>query len=198
MTRRFVETYDANKVSLHVYLRHLGADPETANDVLADAMVRVWEGLGRGATPVELRAYLRRTVRNAYFDHCRASQRRREVLVSSHDATLDHASPEPQDEWLGLDRVQRALARLPRRYRRVLELSVEGRGLAWVADELGLPSANAAGIALHRARHALRNELLADDRQARTVRPVRRRGGVHGRAHGHAHGRTGAPAPPSE
>lgn len=163
MSRRFVEAYRADKGSLHAYLLYLGADPETAQDVLGEAMVHVWARLQSGAVPDDLGPYLRRAVRNTFYDHCRKARHRREVPYGDALLDLDDPAADAIDQWMEVERVRRAMARLPRHYRRVLELSVHGRGLGWVATELGLPTPNAAAVALHRARRALRRELLAGE-----------------------------------
>ena len=154
----FTEAYAAHRVALRRYLLHLGADEHTAHDVLADAMINVWRRLhATGTVPDNPRAYLKRVAHNAYVDHCRRL-RNREQLVADPAGDLGPAV-EAVEEWVGVEHVKEAVARLTPAQQRVVTLAALGMTVADIAVELGLPSAGAAAVALHRARRALRSEL---------------------------------------
>ena len=155
----YVDAFSAHGAAMFHYLRYLGADWHTAQDVLADAMLRVWNRIQEAPPPEEAAAYLKRTVRNAYVDHRRRA-RVREVAIETLPGEVEKRwLQDAVDHWLGVEDVRRALDRLRAGDRRLIVLATQGLSLADLADALDLPSANAAGAALHRARAALRREL---------------------------------------
>lgn len=135
-------------------------DPSRAADVVADAMMKVFGLLRRGAGPTSgFRSYLFATVRTGVIDAHR--KRSRETLVDDvslvsetwDDGQVGH-SVENAD-------VVAAFRSLPERAQKALWLSVvEGRPLDEVGDDLGL-NANAVAALTFRARESLRQGYLA-------------------------------------
>jgi RNA polymerase sigma factor (sigma-70 family) len=129
------------------------------SDVVQDAVIGVWRRLDQfefrhqGA----LSAYLRQAVQNRIIDATRRAARRPVALELSDG----HADPgeSPLERAIGIDnhrRYRAALARLTRRDRCAIVLRLEHR-LAYdeLATRLGMPSPNAARVALVRALQRL-------------------------------------------
>jgi RNA polymerase sigma factor (sigma-70 family) len=131
-------------------------DPTTAEDVASEAFLRVYTAVGAGAGPPQrLRPYLLTTVRNLAVSHVRHDRR---YVWTDDLAALDAPVPAPDEATSPAEvrRVARAFASLPERSRRLLwHTAVEGRSHADTGRLLGV-SANAVGVASHRARAALR------------------------------------------
>jgi RNA polymerase sigma factor (sigma-70 family) len=79
-------------------------DPSTAEDAVADAVVKVWSHWRRGHVS-NLRAYLRRAVLNELIGHGRRQQRHRhwDAMIAVDDAILPNDAIEDRELlWSGL------------------------------------------------------------------------------------------------
>ena len=148
-------------------------DPDDAEDVMQDALLRTYRHVDRIRQPDAFRTWLFRTVRNA----CLMKRRRRvgePTAMVSLDAGRDDAdgaggaldvedraaTPETAavNSWLG-GRLRKALAQLPASHRVIVLLrEMEGLSTREVADVTGLSEANVK-TRLHRARVLLRQHL---------------------------------------
>ncbi|GAA4081591.1 hypothetical protein GCM10023066_11760 [Nocardioides kongjuensis] len=148
-----------------IYLVRHGVDPATAEDLAAEAVLRLWCRLQSGYRPECAAAYLMCIVRNLRCDHERQSAREwarfAQLSALAHCGDIpganDDRSPEGVAEVLTLREARR---RLPRRYQQVLFCLVElDMSYEQIVRHLGLPSRGAAAVLVHRARTALRAEL---------------------------------------
>lgn len=149
-----------------VYAACLGmlADPDRAEDVAHDSLLKAIERLSTLRDPRTFRGWLLSIARNLCRDHWRRSRRRRELLAEHAEQSGlrvvgDAATASGVDDETAGPDLQPALARLPEKFRLPLLLYYfDGLSSARVGDALGI-SAGAAGARLCRARRALRRIL---------------------------------------
>lgn len=134
------------------YLRLLGADPATADDLLQETFLRLLRRPGPHHDPA---AILRTIARGLWIDRHRWLQRRRFVQWAEHlDEALARAAAPDQDLWL--DALHACRDKLAERARRALDLAYrDGLGRQQVADQLGL-SPNTVRNLLAQTREVLR------------------------------------------
>ncbi|MCB9887452.1 MAG: sigma-70 family RNA polymerase sigma factor [Planctomycetes bacterium] len=134
------------------YLRLLGADPATADDLLQETFLRF---LRRPGPHPDSGAILRTIARGLWIDRHRWLQRRRVVQWAEHvDEALARAVDPDQDLWL--DALHACRDKLAARARCALDLAYrDGLGRQQVADQLGL-SPNTVRNLLAQTREVLR------------------------------------------
>jgi RNA polymerase sigma-70 factor, ECF subfamily len=108
-------------------------------------------------------AYMRKTLKNLIIDYVRASVRRPMQVSLDGDHTVADDSRSPLEHVLDAEQIERyeaALARLKPRDADLIRLKIEEHLTHdEIAVELGLPSGNAARIALKRAVMRLAHEM---------------------------------------
>ena len=115
-----------------------------AADVAQVTWLRLLENIHRIESPDRVGSWLASTARNECLRHLAA---RKKVVLAEDDIVLDGAAvsePEIDERLLLAERsqmVREALARLPRRWQRMLELLMADppASYAEISDELGLP-----------------------------------------------------------
>lgn len=139
------------------------SDPVTAEDLVADAMVRVLRALRAGGGPTyAFRPYLLTTVSNVHAEQGRRGRGGRVVLTGDYEAggELVQAS-DPVAAAGESERLARAFRLLPERWQVVLwHTTVEGDDHETVGALLGI-NANAVAALAFRAREGLRAAYLA-------------------------------------
>jgi RNA polymerase sigma-70 factor (ECF subfamily) len=145
-------------VALSVARRILRDDAE-AEDVVQEAMLRLWRSAGRiDVGPAGVKPWLRRVVSNLCIDRVRAGRNTDvvEEVPEQPQAPIQIASLEAADT---ARRVEAALRALPERQRLALVLfHYEGMSQIEVARAMGI-SAEAVESLLSRARRTLRTTL---------------------------------------
>lgn len=148
--------------------RRFFADEDAARDVVQDAFLSAFRGIGNFDGQAQLTTWLHRIVVNAALMRLRARQRRPEQsiepLLPAFQDDGHHA--EAVVSWVECGErlleqretrtlVRAAMADLPEGYRAVLLMrDIEDRSTRETADALGITE-NAAKLRLHRARQAL-------------------------------------------
>ncbi|MFE2349953.1 RNA polymerase sigma factor [Kitasatospora cineracea] len=147
----YTELYRRHHPGLLRYARGLtGGDPWRAEDLVAEAHLRVWRRLAAGHRIEDPRAYLATTVRHL------AAAPVRERAAGTLPERVGGEAADPAPRVVETDRMRGLLAQLPARWARALWLSeVEGLPPGEVGDRLGL-GRGAAAVLLHRAREGLR------------------------------------------
>jgi RNA polymerase sigma-70 factor (ECF subfamily) len=144
--------------------RRMLANTADAEEMVQEAMLRVWTNAPRWRPEARFRTWLYRVVVNLCLN------RKRRTPFASLDAAGDPADPQP-DAATQLERDQRdravatAIARLPERQRAAIVLTVhQGLSNTEAAAALGT-TRSAAETLLVRAKQSLRRQLgpLADD-----------------------------------
>ncbi|MGH9262987.1 MAG: RNA polymerase sigma factor [Acidimicrobiales bacterium] len=152
------------EVLLRVALSRTG-NPADAEDLVQDTLLRAYRAIGRfdGTYP---RAWLLTILRNAQANRAR---RRRPLLLRNPDAGQhlpEGRDAVPSAETLVVGQafdatVEDAVARLPTRFRQVVELvDIDGLTYQEAADVLAVPIGTVMSR-LHRARHRIRTRLTA-------------------------------------
>ncbi|MBE1877423.1 sigma-70 family RNA polymerase sigma factor [Myceligenerans pegani] len=155
----FAELYARHhRTAAGVARRVVGSGP-AVDDVVADSFTALLSAVRRGGGPSSnVRSYLLTTVRNTAVGYLRA----RERAIPAEADVIDRPHHDP-DGLVGADdeqRVRRAFAALPPRWRRVLwYVDVHELAPAHVGPLLGI-SPNAVSSLARRARERLRREYL--------------------------------------
>lgn len=139
------------------------SDPDTAEDILQDIMLRIHQHSSERVRPESITAWLYGVTRNAIIDHYRRASVRRERPAGTY---LDfHEAEEPPDADPDQQRRELAgcltplLARLPAIYRDALQLTdVEGLTQVEAAARVGL-SVSGMKTRVQRGRHQLKSLL---------------------------------------
>jgi RNA polymerase sigma-70 factor (ECF subfamily) len=134
-------------------------DPVTAEDVVQNSFLALYSRWDRRGNPDFPLRYLYSIVRN---EAIRAlAGRRHELVVLDPASHLATTSAEAQAlANFENSTVTGELARLPRRQREVLSLTVDGYSPAEIATRLGI-EANAVRVHLHHARAKVRARMAA-------------------------------------
>lgn len=163
-TRPIVDLFAALEGPLLLYARQIGADPETAQDLVQEAFMRLHSHFKKVQQP---RAWLYRTVHNLAMNHHRAARRIVAPVMVSEDPNA--APPDPVDpnplpdqqlqrlEAVGLTR--QCLEKLPARDQELIRLKFE-ENLSYLemSRRTGL-SVGHVGYCLHHALKALARKL---------------------------------------
>ncbi|WP_237774142.1 sigma-70 family RNA polymerase sigma factor [Actinosynnema sp. ALI-1.44] len=155
--------YQELGVSLMPYaLRLTGYDRHWAEDVVQETLIRAWRNASRlDPRPNLLRAWMCTVARRVVIDDRRSRRARPYEVEEVHE---DYVSvPDPADQAVSAMVVHRALDKLPRAQREVIqETYLRGRTVNEVADMLGVPPGTVKSRMYHGVR-ALRRAL--DDRE---------------------------------
>jgi RNA polymerase sigma-70 factor (ECF subfamily) len=128
---------------LRAFVRRRIADPDRAEDLVADILLRIHQSLGSVDDQERLAHWVSRVARNAVIDEYRRAARAREQLLTTPTDTaageaIDAVRPEPDDASSVLDELSGCLrpllAGLPAEQRRAVEM----------IDLDGMPQAGAA------------------------------------------------------
>jgi RNA polymerase sigma-70 factor (ECF subfamily) len=155
--------YHAERVPLVRFVMFLGADPDTAEDIVQAAFTRAFPAWHTIRFP---QAWLRKVAQSEYFGHCRAAARH-----TSLDAAPGRADrPAGASAALALEQqaetrevLAAVIADLPPKQRQVMAWHWDGFSDAEIAGELG---DSEAAVRKNRSR-AMKNlrRLLADERR---------------------------------
>jgi RNA polymerase sigma-70 factor (ECF subfamily) len=170
----FDELVRCTYVDTYTLALRLTANEEDASDVVQEAYLRAWKGIGRFRGDAQFSTWLYRITANASYTLLQKRRRHRvEPLELMHEPvdTRPEAQPESAAESaVVLGQLSDALATLPPKLRAVV-VSKDVYGLSHddIAEELGI-SVSAAKVRLHRGRKKLREALF--DEQGRSEHAV--------------------------
>jgi RNA polymerase sigma-70 factor (ECF subfamily) len=154
----FEALYRRTSERVYALCLRLSGDRDLATDLLQDVFVRAWQRLHTFRGESLFATWLHRLAINVVLQQLRALRRRREREVSASD--LDHFERAARQSFPGtkLD-LERAIAKLPERARRVLVLrDVEGYKYAEIARMTGV-AVGTVKAQVHRARTLVREAL---------------------------------------
>jgi RNA polymerase sigma-70 factor (ECF subfamily) len=169
----FDELVRQTYVDTYTLALRLTSDEEDARDVVQEAYIRAWKGIGRFRGDAQFSTWLYRITANCASTFVARRRRlRAEPLLPGHDPIDLHAEVQPEgiaESSADLQRVGAALAALPPRLRAVVVLKdVYDLSHEAIAEELGI-SVSAAKVRLHRGRRRLRDSLYEETRSSRAV-----------------------------
>ena len=169
----FDELVRRTYVDLFTLAVRLTGNEEDARDVVQDAYLRAWKGIGKFRGDAQLSTWLYRITANCASTHLSRRRRTRTepLLPGLEPADARHeAQPEAMAETsMDLARIAAAVDELPPKLRAVVVLrDVYGLPHDAIAEELGI-SVSAAKVRLHRARKRLRDAVFEEKRSARAV-----------------------------
>jgi RNA polymerase sigma-70 factor (ECF subfamily) len=156
--RTYVDTY-----TLAV---RLTANEEDARDVVQEAYLRAWKGIGRFRGDAQFTTWLYRITANCSYTLVQKRRRRRVEPLEPGDEPIEmalEAQPEAAAESAAMmGQLSAAVAELPPKLRSIVVLKdVYGLSHEAIADELGI-SVAAAKVRLHRGRKKLRDALYEE------------------------------------
>lgn len=144
------------------YVRRFSRNRETADDIVADAFLRLWQRRERLERVTDLPKYLFVMVRNLYFDSLRSSRRSEAMyeLTSSEDVDIMHVmSNTVADSMDSALILTEAIGRLSEVEQKVVTgRFIEGKTSEQIARELGVSMSAVSSIS-HRAIARLREFL---------------------------------------
>ncbi|GIX30360.1 MAG: RNA polymerase sigma factor [Porticoccaceae bacterium] len=156
----FARLFDFYGPRLRAMLARLGCTGAAVDDVIQDALLRVWQKAGQfDPAQASASAWIFRIARNRYIDIVRRDTR------PMPDALAVEPPPEPDPgEVLALQaegaRLRAALAELPKEQRRMVEMAYLGElSHREIAEETGLPLGTVKSrirLALERLRYHLK------------------------------------------
>jgi RNA polymerase sigma factor (sigma-70 family) len=156
--------YDAHQRDLYGFARSLARDPESAEDLVADAFAKLVHEIVAGRPPERLRPWLFRVVAN----HAVNQGRRRAVAARFLGRLVNRETAEPADAALlraeSGAAVRAALGSLPVAMRTALLLAAEGFSGREIAAAIGRSEA-ATRTLLSRGRVRLREQLERAERE---------------------------------
>ena len=160
----FDELVRATHAETFTLALRLTGDEEDARDVVQEAYIRAFLGIGRFRGDAQFSTWMYRITANCANTHLvKRTKHRHEVLDDANPIADDRpsASPELQADASALrDRVTVALEDLPPKLRQVVVLrDIYDLPHEAIAAELGI-SETAAKVRLHRARKKLREDLF--------------------------------------
>lgn len=171
--RAFDELVRRTFVDTHTLARRLTGNEEDASDVVQEAYLRAWRGIGKFRGEAQFSTWLYRITANAAASHLRKRRRQRTEVLDDLDEPADlriEAQPASMAEsGEALERISIALDELPVKLRTVVVLKdVYGLPHESIAEELGITVA-AAKVRLHRGRRRLRDVLYDEGAEAHAV-----------------------------
>lgn len=159
----FEELVRRTYLDTYTLAHRLTGNEEDARDVVQEAYLRAWRGIGKFRGEAQFSTWLYRITANASATHQRTRRRHRtEPLDERHDPIEQHPDASPVAVAEGrelLGRLSAAVDALPPKLRQVVVLrDVYSLPHEAIAAELGISEA-AAKVRLHRARRKLRDAL---------------------------------------
>lgn len=137
-------------------------DAAAREDLWQEILFALWRALPRFRGECAERAFVFRVAHNRALTHRFRPRPHEESLDSVADARDPRPSPERDAVAAqGVERLMRALQRLPVAARQILTLSLEGLTRAEIAEVLGITENN-AGVRLSRARRQLQETMGAE------------------------------------
>jgi RNA polymerase sigma-70 factor (ECF subfamily) len=161
----FDELVRQSFVDTFTLARRITGNEEDARDVVQEAYIRAWRGIGKFRGEAQFSTWMYRITANAATTHVKRRRRHRaeslDDVAEPSDTRIESQPAAMAESAASLDRLAAALDELPPKLRSVVVLKdVYDLPHESIADELGI-SVTAAKVRLHRARRRLRDVLEA-------------------------------------
>lgn len=159
MAQSTVDLIEAEIPRLRRYARHLTRDPDFADDIVQECLVRALDRIDSWRPGTNLRAWLFTILRNGFLDEVRRVQRNPLLEETAVDDQLPSVHGDPEARF-AFREVREAFLALRADHREILLLvAIEGFRYEEAADVLGVPVGTVRSR-LSRARQALRDALV--------------------------------------
>jgi RNA polymerase sigma factor (sigma-70 family) len=155
--RRFDRLLTANGPALARLAATYTDTPSDREDLLQEIAMALWQALPRFRDECSERTFLFRIAINRAIDYLA----RRRAHSVAEEVDVNDPAPDPEAGLVQeqrVERLRRAIRRLPIAYRQAISLSLEGLGYGEIAEVLGISESN-VGVRLTRARQILRESL---------------------------------------
>ena len=144
--RRVEELYRAYSRRLYGYLRALGLDPDTANEIVHETFIKLGDFLEKGGRVSDRpKAYVFKTGRNAMIDRFRRKDEKYSTPTDEPEDFDDPAAEQEFERFIELSskrddllRLRVAITELPQRQREVVLMHMDDFSTPDIADSLGL------------------------------------------------------------
>jgi RNA polymerase sigma-70 factor, ECF subfamily len=158
-----LDLYDREQVPLRRYLLFLSVRPESAEEFVQEAFLRLHQHLQAGSERTNLRAWLYRVVHNLAMSEMQAARNRYTEAMEESGAAgqIVDRRDNPEETFLADQQqrtVQGALERLPEPQRSCLVLRSQGLKYREIAEILGL-STSTVGEHIQRGISQIRESL---------------------------------------
>jgi RNA polymerase sigma-70 factor, ECF subfamily len=154
--RRFERLAGRLRADLYRYALWLSRDPQAAEDIVQESMLRAWRGFGELQDEARVRQWLATIVRREFL---RFRERRREETMDPE--VLAQIAAEDDDPLVG--ELRAGILALDANYREPLVLQILlGHSTEEIGELMGLTQA-AVLTRLHRARERLKRQLLGEE-----------------------------------
>ena len=161
----FHDVFEELKPKLLRYCAYRCGDPDAAEDIVQEAMVRLWRRDADGP-PADPAAWLFTTARHLILDRAKVAGNRRRLLAAN---PVREDEPEAADRALEREqerrRVREVLGRMPERSREILMLRYSGFSYREIAARVGV-AAGSVGTLLARAERRFLELLRASGEDA--------------------------------
>lgn len=150
---------------LRRWARHLARDPDLADDMVQECLLRAVTHAGQWCPGSSVRAWLFAVLKNAFISDRRQAWRRMNMVTL--DSYREPSVPADQESHMDLVEVRRAFERLNQEHQEVLfTVTMEGMAYDDAAVALDVPVGTIRSR-LSRARAALKREVDGDESQSR-------------------------------
>jgi RNA polymerase sigma-70 factor (ECF subfamily) len=171
--RAFDELVRQSFTDTFTLARRITGNEEDARDVVQDAYLRAWRGIGKFRGDAQFSTWMYRITANAAVTHVKRRRRQRaeplDEVNEPADLRLESQPAALAETGEALDRLAAALDELPSKLRSVVVLKdVYDLPHDAIAEELGI-TVTAAKVRLHRARRKLRDVLDEEGVQSHAV-----------------------------
>ena len=158
----FRGVYDELKPRLLRYCTYRCGDPDTAEDVVQEAMVRLWRR--EADPPADPASWLFTTARHLILDDGKVVRNQRRLLAAH---PVRESEPERADRALEREqereRARKVLSQMPERSREILMLRYSGFSYREIAEEVGVTPGSVGTLLARAERRFL--ELLSPSEQ---------------------------------
>lgn len=159
--QEFTYQLTAIKDKLFRFSQRIVGDQETAEDVVQEVVIKLWNQRDKRGEYQNLEAYCMRLTKNLSIDKTRAKHQQNVSLEQAPTPVQQSHTPYQQAAHNDtLQHIARYMQQLPEKQRLVMQLrDVEGMDYKSIADVLEMPLAQVK-VNLFRARKTIRQQLL--------------------------------------
>ena len=150
---------------MYRFALRLLSDVQEAEDVVQDVLLKIWKQRERFEEISNAEAWCMQLTRNLSLDRLKSPRRKLRVTLEGWDGATENATPHRAAEVNdAMARMRQLVTTLPEVQQTVLHLrEVEGYSYQEMTEVLEIDLSQVK-VYLHRARKALREKLLAQDR----------------------------------